>query len=413
MFKKIVIVDNDTRFTESLKKAIAQEKKRSVTTHNFKVERLNDAIYQYDLYVIRLDALTLNLIQELSEREKFIILTTNYDTPEVREKILSLHVTDYIITNSKTSIDFVCDVINKLECNDKRNVLVVDDSKLVLAQISLILKTQNINYMLCTNGVEALEHLSNPTSKVDLVITDYVMPKMDGYELVKKIRAKFSFDALPVLILSGTEDTYMISRFFKAGANDYIPKPFIKEEFIGRISNALATVNMFNEIKEMAMTDQLTGLHNRLYFYDAGVKIFEGAMRANNLVSIAMIDIDDFKSINDTYGHEVGDKALIHVANTIQRSLRRSDVFVRFGGEEFVILLPNTPLQQALKVTRKVCSLVRKTPLVLDDGKELFLTVSIGVTSQIDTIDKMLERADHYMYAAKRSGKDRVYTQEE
>jgi len=277
----------------------------------------------------------------------------------------------------------------------------------------MLLDSQNINHIQCHDGAEAWKYLQDPTSKkIDLVVSDYEMPQMNGYDLVKKIRSKYSFDELPVLILSGTENTYMICRFLKAGANDYIPKPFINEEFIGRVSNALTVVDMFNEIKNMAMTDQLTGLHNRMYFYDAGVKIYEGAKRANNPIAIAMIDIDNFKSINDTYGHEVGDQALKHVSKTIKKSLRRSDVFVRFGGEEFVILLPNTPHDQAMKVTKKVCSLVEKEHLTLDDGTTLTITISIGVTSEVVDIDKMLEKADHYMYTAKQNGKNRVYSEE-
>lgn len=289
----------------------------------------------------------------------------------------------------------------------------MDDSKLVLTQISILLDTQNIHYIQCSNGEEAWQHLQNPHSKpVDLVVTDYEMPIMNGYDLVKNIRTKYSFEELPVLVLSGTEDTYIISRFLKVGANDYITKPFINEEFLGRITNALLVVEMFTKIKSMAMTDHLTGLHNRVYFYAKGVKILENANRATQPSSIAMIDIDNFKSVNDTYGHEVGDQALIHVANTMNKALRRSDVLVRFGGEEFVILLPNCPHAQAMKVMQKLCDFVAKTPLDITTDTKLTITISIGLTSQIKNVDQMLETADKYMYTAKQNGKNRVHTEE-
>ncbi len=412
MFHKTLVVDNDLRFADSLKKAMGAVTEGDIDIYNFKSDSLDD-IYEYDLYIIRFDELTYELIRTLSKKNKFIIITTNFDTQEIRESILSFHVSDYVITNSHASIGFVCKLARRLECNSNKNILLVDDSKLILTQISMLLDSQNINHIQCHNGAEAWEYLQDPTSKkIDLVVSDYEMPQMNGYDFVKKIRSKFTFDELPVLILSGTGNTYMISRFLKAGANDYIPKPFINEEFIGRISNALTVVDMFNEIKNMAMTDQLTGLHNRMYFYDAGVKIYEGAKRAKNPISVAMIDIDNFKSINDTYGHEVGDQALKHVSKTIKKSLRRSDVFVRFGGEEFVILLPNTPHDQAMKVTKKVCSLVEKAHLTLDDGTTVVITISIGVTSEVVDIDKMLEKADRYMYTAKQNGKNQVYSEE-
>ena len=162
----------------------------------------------------------------------------------------------------------------------------------------------------------------------------------------------------------------------------------------------------------MAMTDSLTGLNNRIYFYEAGVNTLEVSRRAQQPVAIAMLDIDDFKKVNDTYGHKIGDKALIHISNTIKKALRRSDIFVRFGGEEFVILLPNCPHKQAVNVMNKVCKLVQKSLLVINNEKTLSITISIGVTSEIDTIDNMLEIADKYMYIAKKNGKNRVYSQE-
>jgi diguanylate cyclase (GGDEF)-like protein len=287
----------------------------------------------------------------------------------------------------------------------------VDDSKVVLAQMSILLESQNLNYIQFSDAREALEYLDNPKSKkINLVITDYEMPLMNGYEFVKKIREKHSFEELPLLVVSGSEDTYMISRFLKIGANDYITKPFIKEEFLGRIKNALSLGGMFEKIKNMAMSDHLTGLHNRVYFYDTGTKVFDMTKRASNPVAISMIDIDNFKIINDTYGHEIGDRALIHVAKTIKSSLRNSDILVRFGGEEFVVLLPNCEHEQAVKVMEKVCANVANTSLKIEDDRELHITVSIGVSPMKESIDSMVEEADKFMYIAKKSGKNRVYT---
>ncbi|MDF1879638.1 diguanylate cyclase, partial [Sulfurimonas sp. SAG-AH-194-C20] len=379
----------------------------AVTDLSKKIEDLLD----YGLYIIRLDDKTVDIIKLLTDADKFVILITRHDNKEIREQILSYHVSDYVVTNSNASVDFVCKTIKRFISNVKKTILIVDDSKLVLTQMSLLLSSQNIKFIQCSDGEEAWQHLQNASSKkIDLVITDYEMPKMNGYELVKNIRTKYSFEELPVLVVSGSENTYMISRFLKVGANDYITKPFINEEFMGRINNSLLIVDMFNKIKSMAMTDQLTGMHNRLYFYEAGVKILDNASRAGQKSAIAMIDIDNFKSVNDTYGHEVGDRALIHVANTMKKALRRSDVLVRFGGEEFVILLPNCPHDQAVKVMQKVCQSVAKSPITIDKDKDLTITISIGLTSILTDVDVMLETADKYMYEAKQSGKNRVFT---
>jgi len=412
MFKKILIVDNDIRFNRNLQNNIASNLQVSPSSVTDFDETIEDLL-SYDFYIIRLHEKTDALIQTLSDKNKFIVLITRHDNQDTRDKILSYNVSDYVVTNSDFSSDFICKTVKRIASNSKKTILVVDDSKLILTHTSMLLHSQNINFILCLDGKEAWEYLNDTNAKkIDLVITDYEMPHMNGYDLVKNIRNKYSFEELPVLVVSGSQNTYMISRFLKVGANDYITKPFMNEEFIGRINNSLLISGMFKKIKSMAMTDALTGLHNRLYFYEAGVKIFENATRANQPSAIAMIDIDNFKKVNDTNGHEVGDKALIHVANTMKKALRRSDVLVRFGGEEFVILLPNCSHDQAVKVMEKVCSITAASPCQINADTKLSITISIGVTSALTDIDKMLETADKYMYEAKKRGKNRVFSQE-
>jgi diguanylate cyclase (GGDEF)-like protein len=412
MFKNILIVNDDTPFNTNLKKSINHSIHSKVSIIKY-LDQPIENLLNYDLYIIRLDHKTDGIIQELTDNDKFVILITDYDNQNIREKILSYMVSDYVITNSEAAVGFVCKIVKRLLSNAEKTILIVDDSKLVLTQISILLSSQNLNCIQCFDGEEAWKYLNNANAKkIDLVITDYEMPNMNGYELVKNIRTKYTFEELPVLIVSGSKNTYMISRFLKVGANDYITKPSINEEFIGRINNSLLIATMFTKIKNMAMTDQLTGLHNRLYFYDAGVTILNNSNRAGQISSIAMIDIDDFKSVNDTYGHEAGDKALIHVANTMKQALRRSDVLVRFGGEEFVILLPNCSHAQAIKVMQIIRKLVAISPCHIENDISLKITISIGVTSKPRDIHDMLETADQYMYQAKRSGKNRVFSQD-
>ena len=412
MFKKVLIVDNDIQFNQSLHNKLEQALQVKVTSIK-DLDTNIENLFEYEVYVIRLDDRTDDIIKKLSHQDKFIILVTPHDNEDIRKKILSYYVSDYVITNSIASVNFVTKIIQRLQSNAQKTILTVDDSKLVLTQMSILLGSQNIHNIQCSDGQEAWEYLqSTDSKKIDLVITDYEMPNMNGYDLVKNIRTKFSFEELPVLVVSGSENTYMISRFLKIGANDYITKPFINEEFMGRISNALLLVDMFDKIKSMAMTDHLTGLHNRVYFYEAGVKVLQNTYRANQESSVAMIDIDNFKSVNDTYGHEAGDMALIHVASSMKKVLRRSDILVRFGGEEFVILLPNCPHKQAMKVMQKVCDFVAKSPCNIGNNLKLDLTVSIGVTSKKADVDKMLELADKYMYEAKQSGKNRIISKD-
>jgi len=411
MFKKVLIIDNDKRFVHTLTRSIQDSLQTAITTTDFKLTDI--LLFDYELYIVRLDTKSDEIIKELVAAKKLVIIITNNDSKEARDRILAYHATDYIVVNSPSSIEFICKIVHRLSENKDKFILIVDDSKMIQNQIESLLTMQNLDSIIFNNGQEAWEYLSNPKSRaVNLVVSDYEMPVMNGYELVKNIRTQHSLEELPVLILSGTEDTYMISRFLKAGANDYIPKPFINEEFLARTFNALSVAGMFQKIKSMAMNDQLTGLNNRAFFYESGVKILDIARRSQQPVAIAMIDIDNFKSINDTYGHEVGDQALIHVAHTMRDALRKSDLLVRFGGEEFVILLPNCPHNEAVKLMQKVCDKVANSPLKISEETTLNITVSIGVTSIVAEVDSMIEKADKYMYVAKKSGKNRVYSEE-
>ena len=408
MFKRTLIIDDDILFAEAVSVGL---KKNIDTEINiiYDLEEVVEDVLEYDFYAIRYDEATDALITQLCDAEKFIVLITAEDTENVRNKILSYGVTDYITSRAIYSAPYVAKIAKKLLENSKRNILLVDDSSITLMQTSLLLATQNLHSVQCTGAKEALAFLNDPDSpKVDLLITDYEMPIMNGYYFTKEVRENFSVEELPILVFSGTKDKYMISRFLKLGVNDFISKPFINEEFLGRIANTLLLSDMFQKVKYMAMTDQLTGANNRTYFYETGVKILDITKRSGRPISLAMIDIDHFKKVNDTYGHDVGDQALIHIAKIIQKSIRRSDVFVRFGGEEFVILFPNCSVKNAVNTMETLCKSISQSPLLILEDINLALTVSIGVSSEPKDIDKMLKKADALMYKAKSEGRDRV-----
>jgi diguanylate cyclase (GGDEF)-like protein len=413
MFQNILIIDNDTIFAKNTKSNLEKSINTKVQIVNFDDIKDDKETENYSLYIIRLDNKTDKIIKKLSLNKKIIIITTNKDDEENRKKILSYNVTDYMITDINLKVDLITNIVKRLINNSHKTVMSVDDSKLVNSKISLLLQTQNLNHIHFYDGKEAWEYLNHPSSKkIDLVIADYEMPNMDGYDLVENIRAKYSLEELPILVLSISKKSCIISKFLKAGANDFITKPFINEEFTARIANTLTLLDMYNKAKNMAMTDYLTGLHNRAYFYATGKKALDISKRTNHPISIGMIDIDNFKKINDTYGHDAGDKVLVHVANTIKKMLRRSDIFVRFGGEEFVIMLPNCPLDQAHNIMDKIRKVVAKSAVNLDNDILINITISVGVSSKMDTLDEMIKKADKYMYIAKKSGKNRVCSQD-
>jgi len=405
----ILLIDNDTRYVDKLAEALKELKFKIKTKTNLESIDISDQINHYDIFYIRLTQQTKSLIKMLCDEEKKVIILATRDTDSTMNEIHSLAPSDYIITSEIQDVHIASNVAKRLLQNTNMKVLVVDDSTTALISMKIILQNQGLECITYSDGEQAWKHLNSTKShNIDLVIADYEMPKMDGYELTKLIRTKYLFEELPILILSATANTKIISKFLRIGANDYIPKPYIQEELIARLSNTLTTLNMFRDIKNMALHDHLTGLHNRTYLFEAGTKTLAIMNRQQSNISIALCDIDNFKNVNDTYGHDVGDEALKLVAKTIKTNLRESDFCARFGGEEFVFVLPDCPQENAIEIAESICKAVEALKFETN-GKQVKLTISVGLTSQRDKdLDVMIKKADELMYKAKKSGKNKV-----
>ncbi len=409
MNNNILLIDNDTRYVDKLAEALKELKFKIKTKTNLESIDISDQINHYDIFYIRLTQQTKSLIKMLCDEEKKVIILATRDTDSTMNEIHSLAPSDYIITSEIQDVHIASNVAKRLLQNTNMKVLVVDDSTTALISMKIILQNQGLECITYSDGEQAWKHLNSTKShNIDLVIADYEMPKMDGYELTKLIRTKYLFEELPILILSATANTKIISKFLRIGANDYIPKPYIQEELIARLSNTLTTLNMFRDIKNMALHDHLTGLHNRTYLFEAGTKTLAIMNRQQSNISIALCDIDNFKNVNDTYGHDVGDEALKLVAKTIKTNLRESDFCARFGGEEFVFVLPDCPQENAIEIAESICKAVEALKFETN-GKQVKLTISVGLTSQRDKdLDVMIKKADELMYKAKKSGKNKV-----
>jgi diguanylate cyclase (GGDEF)-like protein len=234
------------------------------------------------------------------------------------------------------------------------------------------------------------------------------MPNVDGVEFTLKLRKKYTIEELGIIVLSGSDMEDISTKFLKIGANDFINKPYKKIEIKTKINTALESLSLFEEIRDMANKDFLTGTYNRRFFYDSGTAIFLKAKREKRELCIAMFDIDKFKSINDTYGHDVGDVAIKEIAKILNQTLRKSDLMARFGGEEFCVLLENISLEDATNLFEKIRNTFENNLLIIGDI-ELRFTVSIGVFYGInDTLDDMIKIADNGLYFCKNNGRNQV-----
>ena len=234
-----------------------------------------------------------------------------------------------------------------------KTILLVDDETINLNALSGMLnKTYNI--VTASSGFEAIDIISK--KNIDLILLDIVMPKMDGFAVCKALKVDFKTKKIPIIFLTTKTDEESIEKAYEIGCVDYVIKPFRLKELLSRIKRELSMQKMVHKLELLSITDSLTGLYNRRYFTEVSKHILDLAKRENKPLSVVMIDIDNFKNINDTYGHQVGDKALVSLSKRLMKCQRKSDIICRYGGEEFVILFPNTSLDGAVRHTRNVVS---------------------------------------------------------
>jgi two-component system cell cycle response regulator len=241
----------------------------------------------------------------------------------------------------------------------------------------------------------------------DLVILDLMMHPQSGYELFEYLKEDPTLKWMPIIVLSVRSDLNDKIRCFHLGADDYVTKPFQYEELSARIYSLMKRAKSF---EQLAFRDPLTGAFNRRYFDHQVSLDLQRAERYLTPISLVFIDIDRFKSINDTYGHHVGDLVLQGLAHLLQSNLRSTDLLARFGGEEFVIVLPGTHVENGIKVIENILELARKQPVAQNEGQSFHITFSAGVAEWHESmsIHEWVKLADSAMYNAKQQGRNRV-----
>ena len=337
------------------------------------------------------------------------IVFTGDLSQEVRNFVWERHVVDYVLKDNSQAPDYIIHILKQLVRNIDTKVMVVEDSGFCCKIISDLLKLHRFQVLSADNGEEALAILKENTD-IKLVITDYNMPKMDGFRLTQKIRARYSREELAIIGISARGQNLTAARFIKYGANDFIIKQsFLTEEFYCRVNQCIDNLENIRKIREASVKDFLTGLHNRRYFFDTGRKLFASYRRKNITLVCAMLDIDLFKKVNDTYGHDTGDIVIQHIADILHRRMRETDIVARIGGEEFAILAVNVANESVEALFNELRQLVENTSVDIGDGRQLKVTISIGVALDCKiSMEEMLKIADNALYAAKQGGRNQV-----
>jgi len=344
----------------------------------------------------------------LSKKNHVIVLSANIDK-DFRKKILQKNIIDYVNKGGTGDINYIIQSIERLRKNQQHKVLVVDDSMVFRKQMQNMLENLFFQVITVAHGEEALGMLQAKPD-ISLVLTDYNMPVMNGLELTYEIRQTYSKDELCILALSGNEDAEVSALFLKHGANDYIKKPFSKEEFSCRVNNSIEALENIQMIMNYANRDYLTGLYNRRYFFKEINEYVEDIKESGEKFAIAMIDIDHFKNVNDTYGHDIGDRVIVTLADILRSSTSPKDVVARFGGEEFCIVLKNINRYSAQDILARIHSEVENYSFQVDKEKLITFTISIGAVlfNDDETLEDAINEADMMLYKAKNEGRNRL-----
>lgn len=334
-----------------------------------------------------------------------IVMTGNLDAT-TRETVEKYPIIDYITKENKQAYHYLEKQLQRLPRNENVKVLVVDDSTATRLHISELLKRHKYQVSQAKNGDEALTILEK-TPDVAVIITDNEMPKMNGIELCSRIRSLYSNDEKAIIGISGSTASHLSARFLKSGANDYLRKPFNNEEFYCRLSQNVDMLEQITTIRLQANTDYLTKLPNRRYFFEQASNSLKHFNKQDENISLAMIDIDHFKAINDTYGHDAGDEVLKGLSEYFAKHFKKH-LLARLGGEEFAIYFADSCQTSAMEKLEKFrCFIETNSPDF--SAEKIKFTISTGyIQGPIYQIDELLKQADIKLYKAKESGRNKV-----
>lgn len=297
---------------------------------------------------------------------------------------------------------------------DKTTVMVVEDDDSIRELITFSLTKNGFSVIDFNNPIKAIKKLS--TEKVDIIISDVVMPEMDGIEFCSYV--KKHYQNIFFIIVTGKDKSEEKIHGLNIGADEYIIKPFDFKELTARIKAAERIVNtqkqlvfLNDQLENLADTDSLTKLKNRRFFETEALKEIDRAKRYNHILSLIMIDIDKFKQINDTYGHNVGDDVLKATSRILESTMRKSDMICRYGGDEFIVLIPETSPKNTYSLSEKIRKNIEHHTLKYKD-KSIAFTVSVGTALKDPTaklsLKALVEQTDKALYRSKNSGRNKT-----
>jgi diguanylate cyclase (GGDEF)-like protein len=292
-------------------------------------------------------------------------------------------------------------------------ILIADDSMVVRAVLRRQLETDGHTVVEAVNGEEAIDACRE--YHPDVILLDVEMPVLDGHATLMRLKADPELKDIPVVFLTGRVDTVDVVNGLRLGAHDYLRKPFEANELMARVSAALRTKWLQDELRtrnaeldRVSRIDMLTNIYNRRHLDEHLRRVISAARRHDRTVGVLIVDIDHFKEVNDERGHLAGDVVLREVAARLQQAMRTEDALGRWGGEEFLAVLTDTPPEGIRIMAERLRQVIAAAPFILEDGSRIGVTVSVGHTYGTEDAEVLVHRADDALYVAKAEGRNRV-----
>jgi len=406
----ILIVDDSKTIIQSLKHSIEEKLNLTVYTATSMKEcadlvlkhkgRFTLALLDYNLP----DAQNGEIITFIKKFNIPSILLTGSILEKSNSVFKNNNLIDYIVKDGSQAIDYSLSVIKRFILNADIEILVIDDSKTFAAKMQGLCIKYNLKAIVNYSAKEALDTIKQRPN-IKLILVDYMMPEMNGLEFTKKLRKSYKKDEVAIIALSGTSEKEIVASFLKYGANDFLYKDFSDEEFFGRVNNNLEVIELFQDTQDKAKKDYLTGLFNRNYLFDAGEEIYQRAKSNKELLAVILLDINKFKIINDSYGHDVGDAAIKAVGDFLIKYINKDSLIARMGADEFCILFKNRPYAEVHQTFQEIQDLIKESTFQLVDIS-LQLSVSIGATIAFeDNLEEMIASSEDALFQAKEKEK--------
>jgi two-component system, cell cycle response regulator len=332
----------------------------------------------------------------------------------VRLKALTDELRARARTGQEIAIEDAMRVLERRDVTDGRVLLIETDARHAERVKNALLGTARVDVLL--NPADAA--LAVSAGEYELALVSMTMGEFDPLRVCSQMRTAETTRTLPIILIAEESDRPRVVRGLDLGVNDFIMRPVERNELRARVKTQIRRQRYAGELRRsvsntlaLAVTDELTGLYNRRYFDRHLALMLEKAREQARDMAVMLIDMDFFKSVNDTHGHDVGDAVLREFADRLRRNIRGVDLACRFGGEEFVVLMPDTDFRQAQGVAERVRMSVSERSFPAADGRPLAVTISIGVALNehvADSPELILKRADIALYRAKREGRNRV-----